>query len=133
MKRREKRTEQEIIDAVVSAIKNNGELTRREIDFHVDYPRTAENHLRMLRSRRIVHIARWEVRNVPGRYEALFGIGDKPDAKRPSKYDAALPQPSSPDRRAIYFDESEVLMDKKYQKQYKQPQNRVHVGWLGSI
>ena len=130
---KEKRTTSEIKDAVIKAIKDNGPLTRSEIDFHCDVERTAENHLPRLREDGVVHIAKWEIRRVPGRYEALFDVGSNPDAPRPRKKEPELPKPSEPGRRAIFFDEEEALADMKYKKQYRPEPKCIHVPWLGAF
>lgn len=133
MKKREKRTPEQIIESIINAIKENGPLTREEIDFHCDYPRTSENHLPKLRKDGLVHISEWKIKNVPGRYEAMFDIGNKPDALRPKKKNTELLKPSEPDRRAIFFDESEAMADLKYRKQYRPAPRRINVSWLGAI
>lgn len=133
MSRRESRTTKEINDSVIRVIKNNGALTRKEIDFHCDYERTSENHLPRMRKEGLVHIAKWEIRKVPGRWEALFAVGSKPDAPKPPKPLPKLPRPSHPDRRSIFFDETEAALDAKYRKQYMPTPARVHVGWLGAV
>lgn len=133
MKRREKRTQEEIVESVVQAIKTNGPLTREEIDFHCDYPRTSENHLPKIRKAGLVHIAKWEVRSVPGRYEALFDVGSKQDAPRPKKKEPDLPKPLEPGSRFIFFDEEESIADLKHKKQYRPESKRIHVPWLGAV
>lgn len=109
MRRLEKRTKDEVIDSVIRAIRLNGPLTRSEIDFHCGYQRTCENHLASLREMGVLHISGWEVRSVPGRREALFDLGDKPDVIKPLK-----PKYIRPAKR-------------------KKLESRVHVSWLGAI